>query len=180
MDAFQRALAAERGGVGASMGPRGGFNRVGAAVAYQNRPGVGAPARQVDNIPENPVDYTDTKYSNAEQSVFGLGFGAANLVPAGNLAFQILFQPERPINPSRFVMPSTVFGGFIVQIRIGGSDVLPAQLGIPWEFFSEVSTAPDIEWWTINTTPGVTFTVANPTGAALLFTGAFYGTALRQ
>lgn len=183
MNEFERALAAEQGSVGASIQTVKGFRpRVGAKIRYQN---VGAPVERVSEVEEDAVAYSGTEYVAAEQSVYGIGFGVDDLgrslvVPAGNLAYELLFKPDRPINPSRFVMPSTIIGGFIIGVKIGGTDILPATNGIPWEFFSEVSTAPNIEWLTINTTPGVKFLVANPTAAPLLFTGAFYGTALRE
>ena len=43
-----------------------------------------------------------------------------------------------------------------------------------------VSTAPQIRWPTIDTSVGIDFTLINPTGSAIPFTGAMYGTALRR
>ncbi len=51
---------------------------------------------------------------------------------------------------------------------------------MPIELFSEVSTAPQIRWPTIDTAVGIDFTLINPTGSAIPFTGAMYGTALRR
>lgn len=183
MDAFSQALQAERGRVGARIQQQSGFDRVGANIQYRSR--VGARAQAVTEVPEQVVEYSPTKYIAAEQSGWGLGFSAEQVVPAGSIAspgqLTFTFKPDRPINPSRFVMPSTIIGLYIVQITIGGTPLLPEGAGgIPCEFFSEVSTAPNVEWLTINTTPGVRFLVLNPTGSALLFTGAFYGTSMRE
>lgn len=191
MNVFERALQAERGGVGASVGPfpfRQPRNGVGASIQYV---GAGALAEAVPEITQDVVQYGPTQFIAAEQSVYGLGLlpnestsPTGAVIPNDGNIYQLTYRPNRPINPSRFVMPSTIFGGFLNQIQIGGTDIFPggAGNGVPWEFFSEVSTAPNVRWFTINSTPGVTFSVTVPATAPapLPFTGAFYGTALRQ
>lgn len=193
MDAFDQALAAEQGGVGVRIQrptdqtfPQIGANIQPNYVGNANMHGVGAPVQQVQQLQEAPVKIAPTQYVAADNSYFGIGFNPAltsaggNVLAAGALNQIITFLPDRPISPVRWLMPSTIFGLFINQIKIGGTTLLPSDNGIPVEFFSEVSTAPNIDWITINTTPGVQFTVSNPSGADLLFTGAFYGTQARQ
>ncbi len=181
MDDFERAINAERGGVGAVRIRRG------AGVAIRgNRMRAGAPVEMVQSFDEQPVQISPEKFVAADRSYFGIGYNPAlttaggNLVAAGADRTKINFLPERPIEPMRWIMPSTITGLFINQIKINGTDLLPSDLGVPCELFSEVSTAPDIDWITINTTPGVQFYVSNPTGEALLFTGAFAGTQARS
>lgn len=183
MDMFSQALAQERGSVGARIQMPDGFQRVGANIRYTN--GVGARAQAVPEVPEDTVEYSPTEYVAAEMSAWGLGFSTEQIVPAGSIAapgtLKFKFQPDRPIRPARFVMPSTIISLFVNQVKIGGTPLLPEGAGgIPCEFFSEVSTAPNVKWLTINTTPGVTFDISNPTSSPLLFTGAFYGVALRE
>ena len=48
------------------------------------------------------------------------------------------------------------------------------------ELFSEVSTAPQIDFPTIDTAVGIDFLILNTTNAAIPFTGAIYGTAIRR
>lgn len=185
MDDFERALAQETGGVGVRIQRPTQYTMPAAGAAIQPQY-VGAPVQPVTQIVEQPVKIAPTEYVAADNSYFGIGFNPAltsaggNLLAAGSLNQVITFLPNRPISPIRWLMPSTIFGLFLNQITIGGTPLLPTDNGIPVEFFSEVSTAPNIDWITINTTPGVQFTVSNPSAGDLLFTGAFYGTQARQ
>jgi hypothetical protein len=51
---------------------------------------------------------------------------------------------------------------------------------VPIELFSEVSTAPQIAWPSIDTSVGIDFSIANLSVTASSFRGAFYGTAARR
>jgi hypothetical protein len=138
---------------------------------------VGAPA-----IAEAAPASRDVRYS-APQYVAGdvtyLGFGATS-IPAGSLGTTVSVQTQRPFTPQKMGCPSTVIGLLITQVNISGTNLLANSLGIPIELFSEVSFFPQILWPTLDTAVGVDFIVANPTLAALTFSGAFYGTQVRR
>jgi hypothetical protein len=139
---------------------------------------VGAPVERVDDLEDKPVRYSPDQFVAAENTWWGLGITP---IAAGAVALILpAFLPDRPIVPIRFLCPSTVVGLLVLQIRISGTDLLVGNLGTPIEFFSEVSTAPNIDWLTIQTTPGVQFTLSNPTLNPLNFVGGFYGTQLRS
>lgn len=170
MDEYEVALLAERGGVGMRIDPR----RLGASIQPRY---VGAPVEMAESLGETPVKISANEYMAAENTFFGIG---QTTILAGAVNQQVKFEPDRPLAAIRFMMPSTVIGLLLNQVKINGTDLLPGSLGVPCEFFSEVSTAPNIDWLTINTTPGVTFFVSNPTAGALIFQGAFYGTQARS
>lgn len=140
---------------------------------------VGAPAvaAQVDSSGQPVVQYTPPVYVAGD--VTYLGF-AATSVPANSPGTSVPVSTNRPFTPQKMGCPSTVLGLLITQINISGTNLLANSLGIPIELFSEVSTFPQILWPTLDTATGVEFVVANPTGAALIFSGAFYGTQVRR
>lgn len=140
---------------------------------------VGAPAvaAQVDASGQPVVQYTPPVYVAGD--VTYLGF-AATSVPANSPGTSVPVSTNRPFTPQKMGCPSTVLGLLITQINISGTNLLANSLGIPIELFSEVSTFPQILWPTLDTAVGVEFVVANPTAAALVFSGAFYGTQVRR
>ncbi len=171
MDEFEAALMAERGGVG-NVHIRHPRAQVGQAIAPRY---VGAPVEQVDDLDQSPVKWSEGQPVAGENTWFGLGVTSV----AAGATVTLTFRPNRPIAVVRYLMPSTVFGLLILGFNISGTQLLPAGAGVPVEFFSEVSTAPNIDWLTIQTTPGVDIQINNPTLNPLNFSGAFYGTALR-
>jgi len=136
---------------------------------------IGAPIQQVQ-ANGNPIQYSDQTYVAGNVTWFGLG---STSIPA-NSTVTIDKKPLRPITPQSFRMPSTTQGLLVSQISVGGTNIFAGQEGTPQEFFSEVSTAPQLEFPTIDTSTGVQITLINPTAAAIVFTGGFYGTALRR
>lgn len=137
---------------------------------------VGAPLAKVDAA-GNPIEYSEQEYLAGNVTWFGLG---ATNIPAGSLGTVVDIKPQRPITPQSFRIPSTTQGMLVSQVSIAGTNIFAGQAGTPQEFFSEVSTAPQLEFPTIDTSTGVQITMLNPTGAPILFTGGFYGTALRR
>lgn len=135
------------------------------AVASQPDPGGAA------------VQYSPPQYVAGD--VTYLGF-AATSIPAGSVGTPVNVSTNRPFTPQKMGCPSTVLGLLITQINISGTNLLANALGIPIELFSEVSTFPQILWPTLDTATGVQFVVANPTGGALTYSGAFYGTQVRR
>lgn len=139
---------------------------------------VGAPAVAEQAGAGMPVvQYTPPVYVAGD--VTYLGF-AATSIPANSPGTNVDVSTNRPFTPQKMGCPSTVLGLLITQINISGTNLLANSLGIPIELFSEVSTFPQILWPTLDTATGVQFVVANPTGAALVFSGAFYGTQVRR
>lgn len=136
---------------------------------------VGAPLQRVDAA-GNPIQYSEQAYLAGNVTWFGLG---ATVIGAG-LTVVVDKKPLRPMTPQSFRMPSTTQGLLVSQISVAGTNIFAGQEGTPQEFFSEVSTAPQLEFPTIDTSTGVQITLINPTGAAITFTGGFYGTALRR
>lgn len=140
---------------------------------------VGAP---VEMVPQQapmgqPVKYSPADYIAGNVTWFGLG---RTIITAGATGQVVSVKPLRPITPQKIFCPSTNQGLLITQASIGGTNIFANQAGVPIELFSEVSTAPQIEWPTIDTSVGIDFTLANPTGADIPFTGALYGTAVRR
>jgi len=138
---------------------------------------VGAPVEQVQGNPNNPVRYSDAAYIAGNVTWFGLG---STSILAGATGQVVSIKPLRPITPQKIFCPSTNQGLLISQASIGGTNIFANQAGVPIELFSEVSTAPQIDWPTIDTSVGIDFTLINPTPNAIPFTGALYGTAVRR
>lgn len=136
---------------------------------------VGAPLQRTDAL-GNPIQYSDQEYLAGNVTWFGLG----TAVIGAGATVTVEKKPQRPMTPQSFRMPSTTQGLLVSQISIAGTNIFAGQEGTPQEFFSEVSTAPQLEFPTIDTSTGVQITLINPTGAAIVFSGGFYGTALRR
>lgn len=141
---------------------------------------IGAPIEQVPMNapnPNGPVQYSETAYVSGDVTWFGFGITS---IPANSVGTVVSIKPLRPITPQKIFAPSTNQGLLLAQASVGGTNIFANQAGVPIELFSEVSTAPQIRWPTIDTAVGIDFTLINPTGAAIPFTGAMYGTALRR
>ncbi len=136
---------------------------------------IGAPLQHVESR-SNPVQFSDQEYIAGNVTWFGLG---STVIGAG-ATVTVDKKPQRPMTPQSFRMPSTSQGLLVSQISIAGTNIFAGQEGTPQEFFSEVSTAPQLEFPTIDTSTGVQITLINPTAAAIVFTAGFYGTALRR
>lgn len=152
--------------------------RVGTPMVQAYYPGqVGLAA--VDGGPSNQqqVNYSAPQYVAGD--VTYLGF-AATTIPAGSIGTPVNVSTTRPFTPQKMGCPSTTIGLLISQVNISGTNLLANTLGVPVELVSEVSTFPQIIWPTLDTATGVQFIVANPTGADLTFSGAFYGTQVRR
>lgn len=137
---------------------------------------VGAPLQKVDQN-GNPIQYSEQEFLAGNVTWFGLG---ATVIPANSTGTVVDIKPQRPITPQSFRIPSTTQGMLVGQVSIAGTNIFAGQAGTPQEFFSEVSTAPQLEFPTIDTSTGVQITMLNPTAADIRFTGGFYGTALRR
>lgn len=124
-----------------------------------------------------PVTYSDTEYVSGDVTWFGFGITSILAGAAGQI---VSIKPLRPITPQKIFAPSTNQGLLLGQASVGGTNIFANQAGVPIELFSEVSTAPQIRWPTIDTAVGIDFTLINPTAGAIPFTGAMYGTALRR
>lgn len=140
-------------------------------------PGVGAPISQTPPASSQPVTYSETEYVSGDVTWFGFGMTS---ILAGAVGQVVSIKPLRPITPQKIFCPSTNQGLLVGQASVGGTNIFANQAGVPIELFSEVSTAPQIRWPTIDTSVGIDFTLINQTGAAIPFTGAMYGTALRR
>jgi len=165
--------------------PRAG-DMVAVAPYYPGRAGdpqvrpyyVGVPAVAAGQDPSgNNVSYGPPQYVAGD--VTYLGFGSTS-IPAGSIGTPVDVSTNRPFTPQKMGCPSTVLGLLITQINISGTNLLANSLGVPVELLSEVSTFPQVLWPTLDTATGVQFVVANPTGGALVFSGAFYGTQVRR
>lgn len=139
---------------------------VGLPVDYGQQPPAG-----------NPVNLGPTQYVAADVTWFGLG---STVVPASSPGTALSVKPLRPFTPQRQYHPSTIQDLLVLQASIGGTNIYSNTAGVPVELFSEVSTAPQISWPTIETSVGIDFSVANLTAVASAFRGAFYGTAARR
>ncbi len=137
---------------------------------------VGEPLQQVDTH-GNPIQYSQQQYVDGNVTWFGLG---TTVIPAGSNGTIVDKKPLRPMTPQSFRIPSTSQGLLVSQISIAGTNIFAGTEGTPQEFFSEVSTAPQLVFPTIDTSTGVQVTMINPTGADITFKGGFYGTALRR
>lgn len=162
----------------------GGVGDVSVAPRYVGDPSidpryVGAPVA-MQAAPQQqgaPIQYSPAAYVSGEVTWFGLGI--TSILP-GAVGQIVSVKPLRPITPQKIFCPSTNQGLLLSQASIGGTNIFANQAGVPIELFSEVSTAPQIEWPTIDTSVGIDFTLINPTLAAINFTGALYGTAVRR
>jgi hypothetical protein len=149
---------------------------VGTVSIYGQQPGVGAlGARDVPNMGMKVVDYTGAAYNSGGLTYCGFG---STSVPAGSTGFQVHIDVRRPFLPQLLYMPSTRFGLQIVDFVVEGNGLFanPARQGVPNELVSEVSNIEQIQWITLNPDTGGDFFIDNPTGAAIIFSGAFWGT----
>lgn len=149
--------------------------QVGAMVAPRY---IGAPAEAVAQqaLLQQAVPYAPTHYSSADVSWFGFG---STTVLAGATA-PVVIRPKRPFKPQKLLLPSTVIGLLITKADIGGTNMFANDAGIPTELFSEVSTAPQLDWITVEPAVGIEFTIFNPTAGPLVFSGSLYGTQVRR
>jgi hypothetical protein len=147
---------------------------------YPGQPGMGAPVQMVDSpqAGQGAVQYSQQTYIAGDVSWFGFGHTP---VLAGSVGTVINLTPKRPFAPQKLFCPSNVQNLELLAADIAGTNIFAAGLGVPIEMFSEVSTAPQLSWPTIDTNTGIDFTVANTiTGGDKNFRGAFYCTALRR
>ena len=156
---------------------------VGAALSVQPqfmRPNsVGAPV-QYDATTQGfarPVQVSPEAY--VDGGLTYLGFGATTVL-AGAVQQNIPIATQRPFTPQHLRLPSTVIGLLINAVLLEGTNLYANQLGVPIELFSEVATAPQMPWPTLDTSTGIVFVVSNPTAGNLVFSGAFYGTQVRR
>ncbi len=140
-------------------------------------PNVGAPIQESPNTPNGAIQYSQTEYVSGDVTWFGFGLTSILANAVGQV---VSIKPLRPITPQKIFCPSTNQGLLVGAASVGGTNIFANQAGVPIELFSEVSTAPQIRWPTIDTAVGIDFTLINPTGGAIPFTGAMYGTALRR
>lgn len=140
-------------------------NYIGAPIAEAQAPGMG------------PITYSEAAYVAGDVTWFGFGITSILANATGQV---VSIKPLRPITPQKIFCPSTNQGLLLGQASVGGTNIFANQAGVPIELFSEVSTAPQIRWPTIDTAVGIDFTLINPTAGAIPFTGAMYGTALRR
>lgn len=145
---------------------------------YPGRGRVGAPAEMIGGQvgAGDPVKYSPQEYYAGDVTWFGLG--QHNVGAGAQISFTV--QPKRPFKPQQLYCPSTVQGLLLHQAAIGGTNIFANQAGLPIELLSEVSNVPEIDWPTIDPAVGIEFTVGNPTGAPLVFSGGMYGTQVRN
>jgi hypothetical protein len=173
--ARQLISAARQGGVGAMNVAARYPGRVGAMNVAPRY--VGAPAQAVQSQAQQPILYSPDAYTAGDVTWYGLG---QTIIVAGAVAQPVFSAPIKPFVPQKLLCVSTVVGLLITAVDVGGTNLWASALGVPIELFSEVSTAPQIDWPTLDPANGITFTVANPTAANLVFSGAMYGTAIRR
>lgn len=158
-----------------------GMQRVGSPNVMPMYPGyqmgVGLPAQAIEQTTNQAVQFSPPQYLAGD--VTYLGFGATS-IPAGSIGTPVNVSTNRPFTPQKMGCPSTVIGLLITQVNVSGTNILANALGAPIELLSEVSTFPQVLWPSLDTATGVQFVVANPTGAPLVFSGAFYGTQVRR
>ena len=87
----------------------------------------------------------DQDYVAGQVTWFGLG---RTPIKRWNTIQKIVVIPQRHFQPQMFRIPSNCGDILIMQIEVAGTKLFrePVAGGIPWEFFSEVSTAPQLEW----------------------------------
>jgi hypothetical protein len=154
---------------------QGGTQVGGAMVAPRY---VGAPAQAVaqGQLQQAAVPYAPTHYTSADVSWFGFG----RTVIAAGATGTVTLRPKRPFKPQKLLLNSTVIGLLILEADIGGTNMFANDAGIPTELFSEVSTAPQLDWITVEPAVGIEFTILNPTAGPLVFSGSLYGTQVRR
>lgn len=139
---------------------------------------VGLPVQfDQGQIPQQPVQLGQPNYVAAEVTWFGLG---STDIAGGGLTQVVSLKPLRPFTPQRQYHPSTIQDLLVVSASIGGTNIYSNISGVPVELFSEVSTAPQISWPTIDTSVGIDFGVVNLQAGVQPFRGALYGTAARR
>lgn len=140
---------------------------------------IGAPVQYLQQAQQmyNPVDVSPASYKDGGLTY--LGFGSTNIA-AGATNVNIPVATDRPFTPQHLRNPSTNFGLLINQILLEGTNLFANQAGVPIELFSEVATAQQMPWPTLDTSTGITFVVSNPTGGIIAFQGGFYGTQVRR
>lgn len=153
-----------RRGVGVSIKPR-----------HYNR-GVGRPAVAVDRVEEEPAEYGPTEYDGENYGPMGLDI--TSIAPNTTQTVGPI-RPNRPIQIEEWRFPSTNIGLLVDEINIGGTPMF-ARGGVPIELYSEASEIAQGNNPTVTPDTGVTFTVTNPTGAAIDFSGAGWGQVLRR
>lgn len=169
-------LLADSGGIGAALAVQP--QMVGAPLMVQPQM-IGAPVQ----YQQSPQGFAKPIEVSAEAYVDGgltyLGFGSTQVL-AGAINQNITISTDRPFTPQYLRCPSTVIGLLINGVFLEGTNLYANQAGVPIEMFSEVATAQQIRWPTLDTSTGITFAVSNPTAGALNFQGAFYGTQVRR
>lgn len=175
--ALAQSLLGPQGGVGAALAVQPQY--VGAPLAVQPQY-VSGPVNYVPQSPQTlgrPVDVSPEAY--VDGGLTYLGFGATNIAAGAN-NIVVPITTDRPFTPQHLRCPSTNFGLLINQVQLEGTNLFANQLGVPIELFSEVATAQQMPWPTLDTSTGISFVVSNPTGAAISFQGGFYGTQVRR
>lgn len=170
----QQLLSEADGQVGGPIARRG----LGVSIVPRR---LGARAVRVDGPAEQPIEYTQRSYNSGDVTYLGFGRFVIPSTPGLLTPVQTgILRPTRPFMPQKFFAPSTQFGLYIMQVLIEGTNIMASNGGIAIELFSEASYFPQMEWPDIDPSTGIEFVVANPTGAALDFAPAFYGTDVRR
>jgi hypothetical protein len=174
-------LLANAGSVGAALSVQPqmlGATSVGAPLIVQPQM-VGAPVA----YEQSTQGFARTIKASPEAYMDGgltyLGFGST-AIAAGAVNIQVPINTQRPFTPQHLRCPSTVFGLLINAVLLEGTNLFANQAGVPIELFSEVATAQQIPWPTLDTSTGLIFQVSNPTAGSLNFQGGFYGTQVRR
>lgn len=174
--AMANQLLSQQGGVGAALAVQP--QMVGNPLIVQPQM-VGAPVQyqQTTQGFARPVEVSDQAY--VDGGLTYLGFGSTPIAP-GAVNINVPISTQRPFTPQHLRCPSTVFGLLINGVLLEGTNLYANQAGVPIELFSEVATAQQMPWPTLDTSTGIIFVVSNPTAGALNFQGAFYGTQVRR
>lgn len=179
--AMAQQLLAQGGGVGAAVSVQP--QMIGAPLSVQPQMGypnsIGAMVNYVQSqqMQGRPIDVSPEAY--VDGGLTYLGFGST-LIAAGATNIQVAITTDRPFTPQHLRCPSTNFGLLINQVQLEGTNLFANQQGVPIELFSEVATAQQMPWPTLDTSTGIQFVVSNPTAAAIAFQGGFYGTQVRR
>ena len=155
-------------------------NMIGAPVHYLQQGPIGAPVQFVQQGPKGmsrPIEVTPEAY--VDGGLTYLGFGST-VIPAGANNVAVNINTERPFTPQHLRNPSTNFGLLINAVLLEGTNLFANQAGVPIELFSEVSTAQQMPWPSIDTATGLQFVLSNPTTNDIPFQGGFYGTQVRR